>query len=116
VKECAYDEAAWVKSLVAEAERDLVFVFNIAAGAFGGPKPAPSDQEVPALIERISTGLIAAGCTVGFGDPSTGTWSEAEALRGLPVEQLPMAIAKYYKAAKDEAESLTFFIRSEQER
>lgn len=111
----AFNEEEWIRYLVLEAQRDLAFVFNITAGAFGGPKPPPPAPEIPALLERISAALIAAGCVVGFGDLSTGTWTEAERLKGLSVERLPGAIASYYAEEQDEADFLTFTIRPSRE-
>src|SRR5690349_21785364 len=53
-------ENEWAAVLLDEAERDLVFVFNIAAGGFGGPTGMPS-EEVPGTIERMARALLEGG-------------------------------------------------------
>ena len=65
-------EQAWVDVLANEAHRDLVFLWHITGGRFGGPSYQPS--ELPEAIERISSALVRCGCLVGFGDPGTQSW------------------------------------------
>jgi hypothetical protein len=107
----AYIEAEWFRELLAEATRDLVFVFNIASGSFGGPTPPPAQMEVPALLERAAAALLGSGCAVGFGDPDTGEWVVPERLQVLP-DQRPAAISSFYAECPDEAQFLAFAHRS----
>jgi len=65
-------EQEWIRSLICEAERDLVFLWHVAAAKFGGP--AYTSEVLPLVIERVTTALISSGCTVGFGDPDSKTW------------------------------------------
>lgn len=108
-----YDEAEWIQALLDEAGRDLVFVFNIADGMFGGPSPMPTQDQFLDLLKRISAALIEGGCVVGFGDPTEGNWEEVERLR-VPREQVPHAIAVFYSDSPDEACFLTFTHRESQ--
>jgi hypothetical protein len=107
----AYDEAQWVQTLLAEAKRDLVFVFNIASGAFGGPRPAPAQGEVPGLLERVAAALLERGCIVGLGNPDTDDWVLPERLRVAP-GRLPATIASFYAECPDEARFLVFAHRA----
>ena len=65
-------EQEWIRSLTCEAERDLVFLWHIAAKKFDGP--AYPGEVLPLVIARVTTALIRSGCTVGFGDPDGKTW------------------------------------------
>lgn len=65
-------EQEWIKSLVCEAERDLVFLWHIATGSFGGR--SCTSEELPLVIARVTTALIMSGCKVGFGDPDGQAW------------------------------------------
>jgi hypothetical protein len=71
-------EQEWIRSLSCEAERDLVFLWHITAGKFGGR--AYTSEELPLVIARVTTALIRSGCTVGFGDPDGGAWQAETAL------------------------------------
>jgi hypothetical protein len=106
-----YDEAKWIQVLLAETKRDVVFVFNIASGAFGGPRPAPASDEVPGLLERVSAALLKGGCVVGFGDPDAEGWEQPEWLH-VPPDKLPSAIASFYVECPDEARFLAFAHRA----
>jgi hypothetical protein len=107
-----FDQAKWEQALLAEAKRDLVFVFNIAAGAFGGPRPAPTQAEVPALLQRVATSLLAEGCVVGFGNPSTTEFSVPKELQVVP-ERLAEGVARFYAIDPEKAKFLVFAHRAE---
>jgi len=62
-------------SLLSEAERDLVFLWNITTGSFGGRKYA--EDELPAVVARVAGALIKSGCKVGYGDPDGSDWKPA---------------------------------------
>lgn len=98
-----FDKSEWIKALVAEAERDVVFVFNIAGGAFGGPTP---DFAAP-LVASIGQTLIEHGCIAGFGDPDSPEWHVPVQLQ-VPHEQLPSVISTLLKEHPDEFEFLAF--------
>ncbi len=108
----AFDQAKWEQALLAEAKRDLVFVFNIAAGAFGGPRPVPTQAEIPVLLHRIATTLLAEGCVVGFGDPSTKEFSVPAELEVVP-ERLAESVARFYASDPEKAKFLVFAHRTE---
>jgi hypothetical protein len=97
-------EREWVKSLVGEAERDLVFLWNITAGSFGGP--AYTSGELPSVIARIATALIKSGCKVGFGDPDGDAWQTD--VRLLTAENPGTAIAAKWLANPEDVEFLVF--------
>jgi hypothetical protein len=65
----------WIISLLSEAERDLVFLWNITTGSFGRRKYA--EDELPAVVARIAGALIESGCKVGCGDPDGSDWEPA---------------------------------------
>jgi len=98
-----FDKSGWIKALVAEAERDVVFVFNIAAGAFGGPTP----EVATPLVASIGQALIEHGCIAGFGAPDSPEWQVPEQLQ-VPHEQLPSVISTLLKERPDEFEFLAF--------
>ncbi|WP_374588789.1 hypothetical protein [Ideonella dechloratans] len=102
-----FDESEWIKALVTEAERDVVFVFNIAAGAFGGPTP---DVATP-LVASIGQALIEHGCIAGFGDPDSPEWQVPVQLQ-VHHEQLPRVISTLLKEHPDEFEFLAFARRT----
>ncbi|MDZ7920214.1 hypothetical protein [Rhodoferax sp.] len=66
-------EAAWVDHLLVEARRDLVFLWHIIQGKFGG-RIIPA-AELPSTLERIVESLLEKGCTVGFGNPDSPEWT-----------------------------------------
>jgi hypothetical protein len=68
-------EEDWIRSLIDEAKRDLVFLWHITRGNIGGRKYA--SDELPLLIARVATALIESGCKVGFGDPDGKSWRAA---------------------------------------
>jgi hypothetical protein len=106
----SFSEAEWVQSLIREAERDVVFLFNIAAGAFGGPKPGPTRDDAPNVIKRISSALLEAGCEVGFGAPNTSTLTRPPELC-INDDQLPATIASLYAQNPELFECLAFVRR-----
>jgi hypothetical protein len=71
----ASQEYEWMISLLSEAERDLVFLWNITTGSFGGRKYA--EDELPAVVARVAGALIKSGCKVGYGDPDGSDWKPA---------------------------------------
>jgi hypothetical protein len=97
---------AWVESLVAEARLDLVFLWNIAKGSFGGSNKAPDEEALEAVVGR----LIANGCSVGFGDPDSASWRVPGELRVAAVE-VPGAILRLWRENRSENEFLVFAIR-----
>lgn len=107
-----FDQVAWERVLLAEAKRDLVFVFNIAAGAFGSPCLAPTQAEIPALLEHAASSLLKEGCVVGFGDPSTKGFSVPKELQVAP-ESLAESIARFYENDPENAKFLAFAYRTE---
>lgn len=107
----AFNETEWMQQLIAEAKRDVVFAFNIAAGAFGGPRP-PVANDVPILLERVAAALVEAGCVVGFGSPDTNKWVVPERLQVAP-EHLASSIGRFYAEDPSEAKFLVFAHRAE---
>jgi hypothetical protein len=71
----ARQEYERITSLLSEAERDLVFRWNITTGSFGGRKYA--EDELPTVIARVAGALIKSGCKVGYGDPDGSDWKPA---------------------------------------
>ena len=102
-----FDQLNWEKALLLESKRDLVFVFNIAAGAFGGPKPPPTRDEIPALLQRVASSLLAGGCVVGFGDSNTNEFSVPEQLQ-VPIEHLAESVVRFYVNDQENANFLAF--------
>lgn len=103
-----FDESKWIKALLAEAERDVVFVFNIAAGAFGGP----TRKEAEPLVARIGQALIEHGCIAGFGDPDSLQWQVPEQLQ-VPREELSRVIEALLEGQPCAYEFLAFARRSD---
>ena len=99
-------ENQWVVSLLEEAKRDLVFVFNIAAGAFGGPTGMPT-EEVPGVIERMARSLLDGGCIVGFGDPDSASWRVPETL-AVPRSDVPATVKKLWEQDPETYQFLVF--------
>jgi len=100
-------ELEWIRSLVCEAERDLVFLWHVAAAKFGGP--AYTSEVLPLVIERVATALIGSGCTVGFGDPDSKTWQEDADL--LRAENPGALIAARWLANPTDVEFMVFALR-----
>lgn len=96
----------WVADLVDEARRDLVFLWNIARGSFGGLQVAPDRG----TFEKVIVGLVTSGCLVGFGDPSSSNWSVPSELQ-VPREQLPAAVIHFWEANRKENEFIAFALR-----
>jgi hypothetical protein len=65
-------EEEWIRNLIHESGRDLLFVWNITTGSFGGPSTA--SVAFPAAQRNAIAALVAAGCKVGFGDPDSESW------------------------------------------
>lgn len=67
-------EEEWIGNLVREAARDLVFLWNVTSGSFGGSLSCTSASL--RAQERAISALLAARCKVGFGDPDSSEWLE----------------------------------------
>lgn len=68
----AHREDEWIGNLVHEAARDLVFLWNITSGSFGGPSLSGS---IPMVLQKKAiTALLEVGCKVGFGNPDSPDW------------------------------------------
>lgn len=93
----------WLTALLNEAQRDLVFLWNIQRGSLGGLGVAPDKQTLKKVIE----GLVAGGCKVGLGDPSFSSWSVPPELR-VPRECLPSAVIRFWEANPKENDFVTF--------
>ncbi|MDP2018509.1 hypothetical protein [Hydrogenophaga sp.] len=102
-------EEAWAALLLAEARRDLVFVFHIAGGAFGGPKDM-SSEDLPAAIERMARALVKAGCIVGFGDPDSPSWNVPANLE-VPRSELPVTISRLWSQDPETHRFIAFALR-----
>jgi hypothetical protein len=96
----------WVAELLREAERDLVFLWHIQGGRFGGLNISPDRQTFAKIVER----LVAGGCKVGFGDPSFSKWIVPPELQ-VASDRLPQAIIELWEANPKENEFITFAIR-----
>ena len=96
----------WMNSLVAEAERDLVFLWNITKGNFSGAGKAPDEEALEAVLRR----LLMSGCSVGFGDPDSENWRVPSEL-SVPREDLPRTIRGLWRDNPGENEFLVFAIR-----
>ena len=107
MNETARLEQEWIRSLICEAERDLVFLWHVAAAKFGGP--AYTSEMLPLAIERITTALISAGCTVGFGDPDSKTWQADTDL--LKAENPGAMVAAKWLADPRAVEFMVFALR-----
>lgn len=105
--DCASIEEGWIADLVQEAERDLVFLWHIAGGHYGGSKY--SALELPDALVRVTNELIARGCIVGFGNPDSSTWKPSADL--LALENPGAAIAAGWFEDRQEYEFLVFAIR-----
>jgi hypothetical protein len=96
----------WVAELLNEAERDLVFLWNIQRGSFGGLGFAPDKPTLAKVIE----GLVTGGCTVSFGDPSFSKWIVPPELE-VSSERLPATIIQFWEANPKANEFITFALR-----
>ncbi len=96
----------WISELLDEAKRDLVFLWNIQRGSYGGLLVAPDKK----TLERVIEGLVRGGCLVGFGDPSFPTWNVPPELQ-VSRERLPAAIVQLWEANPKENEFITFVRR-----
>jgi hypothetical protein len=97
----------WLAHLLNEARRDLVFLWNIQRGSFGGAGVAPDKKTLGKVIE----GLVMGGCMVGFGDPSFSNWSVPSELQ-VPREHLSAAIIQFWEASPKKNEFVTFALRA----
>lgn len=100
-------EQVWIRSLLCEAERDLVFLWHIAATKFNGP--AYTSEVLPLVIARVTTALIRSGCTVGFGDPDSNTWHTDTDL--LNAENPGAMISARWLAEPRDVEFMVFALR-----
>ena len=96
----------WLTDLLNEAQRDLVFLWNILRGSLGGLGVAP-DKET---LEKVIEGLVTGGCVVGFGDPSFTSWTVPSELQ-VPRERLSAAVIQFWEANPKEHEFVTFALR-----
>ena len=97
-------EQEWIRSLVCEADRDLVFLWHILAAKFDGP--AYPSEMLPLAVARVTTALIRSGCTVGFGDPDSKTWQPDADL--LNAEKHGSMIAARWLADPKDVEFMVF--------
>ena len=97
---------SWIADLVNEAQRDLVFLWNIQRGSFGGVGVAPDS----CTLEKVIEGLVSSGCSVGFGDPSFSSWTVPSELQ-VPREHLPAVVIHLWEANRDENGCITFALR-----
>jgi hypothetical protein len=100
-------EESWIADLLQESERDLIFLWHIAGGQYGGPKY--SELELPGALERVTNELITRGCDVGFGDPGSSTWKPSAEL--LALENPGKAIAAGWFEDRHNYEFLVFSVR-----
>jgi hypothetical protein len=99
---CIEDE--WIRSLIKEGERDLVFLWHITSGRFGGP--TYTSEELPLVVARVATAMIGSGCMVGFGNPDDEGWQAATDV--LNAEDPGAEIAARWRASPKEIEFLVF--------
>jgi hypothetical protein len=107
-----FSHTSWEDALIAEARRDVVFVFNITSCAFGGPRPTPAEDDLPGLVERVASALLDAGCKVGYGVPGTDDVIVPERLR-VPPGRLAKDIARFYADEPEQAKFLAFVDRTQ---
>lgn len=96
----------WTKGLLAEAERDLIFLWNITNGNYGGPKEIPT-ADLPDVLECMVGELVAGGCVVGHGDPDACTWYIPEELV-LEPGQMPKKIRELWLKNEEDYDWLVF--------
>lgn len=100
----ADSEEEWFSWLIHEAERDLVFLWHITNGSFGGRRYVGDDRSL--VVARAATALINAGCKVGSGDPDNKSWQDATDILGA--ENPGAEIAERWRVNPDNVEFLTF--------
>ena len=103
----ADSEENWIRGLIKEAERDLVFLWNITTGSFGGRKYVA--DELLSVIERVANALIESGCKVGFGDPDDESWRAATDV--LSTQNPGAEIAERWRTKPENVEFLVFALR-----
>ena len=97
-------EEEWIRSLTDEAKRDLVFLWHITSGRFGGR--TYTSGELPSVVARVADALINSGCKVGFGDPDDKEWQSDIAV--LNAENPGAEIAARWLAEPKNVEFLVF--------
>ena len=108
IESCTPLEAVWVDVLADEARRDLVFLWHITQGAFGGPMiPAP---DLPSRLERIVAALLERGCSVGFGEPNSLAWTVPKELT-LERREIPSAVVRLWLESPENYKFLVFALR-----
>jgi hypothetical protein len=105
---CTPIEAAWVERVLDEARRDLIFLWHITRGKFGGPGTPAS--ELPSSVERIVAALLKKGCTVGSGNPDSHEWTTPKALC-LEPQEIPAAVVRLWTESPADYEFLVFVSR-----
>lgn len=103
-------EQEWIRSIIFEAERDLVFLWYITGARLGGQKYGR--EELPAVLTRVTGALIGSGCRVGLGDPDGDDWQPATDL--LEAENPGAAIAAKWLTTPHDVEFLVFARRRDQ--
>ena len=107
----SHDEIeSWVQALVREAGRDIVFLWNIEKGSFGGSGKRPDAT----TLKQVIAGLVRHGCMVGFGDPSLEGWQVPPELNVAP-DDLPDRIIALRKQKPADYEFVVFALRDESE-
>ena len=98
----------WIANLIAEAQRDLVFMWHITSGSFSSTPMAapPSNTEIDNAVSE----LVAVGAMVGFGDPDSSGFLVPQELL---VSGKPSAskIAELRRDAPENYEFLVFAVR-----
>ena len=97
-------EEEWIRSLIDEAGDDLVFLWHITGGRFGGRKYA--SDELPLVVARVAAALIESGCKVGFGNPDDKNWLVATDILGA--ENPGVEIAETWRVDPGKVEFLVF--------
>ena len=101
-------ERTWVGALADEARRDLVFLWHITGGSFGGPVYEASER--PEALERVASALVHLGCIVGFGNPYTESWQVPIELE-VKSESKGRRIAELWREDANAFEFLVFALR-----
>jgi hypothetical protein len=101
-------EEEWARNLVLEAARDLVFLWHITSGSFGGP--SGSATKCLAAQENAISALLAADCKVGFGDPDSKDWRVPEEMLG-DAKINASKILQLHTARPEEYRFLVFAVR-----
>ena len=71
-------EENWIENLILESRRDLVFLWHLTGGRFGAP--SYTKAELPTVLNRAISALLAKDCKIGFGDPDSPNWRVPEEL------------------------------------